>query len=325
MDLANSPAIELHLVDLTCHKSLVQKWVFYVVTWTKVFFQLRDVHVVSFQAPYRKYVATFGPFLFLMAKFWKKPIVLRQFAGDCHIIFRKYPRVLQWIQRKTILNADLSFYQTKYQIEFFEPLVTNPVKWFPTNRKIPVVQKQRWRNTAQKFVFLGWVMEDKGVRVLIDAFKLIEADVSVDIYGHDRMNINSLIKNEKNIEYKGVIDNKLIYQTLIQYDALILPTHWRGEGYPGAIIEAFSVGLPVIATSLPGIKELVKQGETGLLIDPKNVESLQAAVISLNRNAELYQHMIHAVQKEKHWLSSEYWADEFESEISKLLTHRQNT
>ncbi|GJM05800.1 MAG: hypothetical protein DHS20C09_17960 [marine bacterium B5-7] len=165
-------------------------------------------------------------------------------------------------------------------------------------------------------------MEDKGVGVIIDAFRSIEADVSVDIYGHDRMNIKSLIKDQKNIHYKGVVDNERIYQTLIQYDALVLPTNWRGEGYPGAIIEAFSVGLPVIATSLPGIQELVTHGDTGLLIDPQNMKSLRGAVLSLNKNAELYQHMVLAVQKEKHWLSSEYWAAQFEAELSQLLTNR---
>jgi glycosyltransferase involved in cell wall biosynthesis len=68
---------------------------------------------------------------------------------------------------------------------------------------------------------------------------------------------------------------------LADYDVLVLPTFWKGEGYPGVIIEAFCAGVPVIATSLDGIKEIVSHGKNGLLVQPKNVAELAGAMRSI--------------------------------------------
>jgi glycosyltransferase involved in cell wall biosynthesis len=62
------------------------------------------------------------------------------------------------------------------------------------------------------------------------------------------------------------------------YDALIFPTTYEGESHAGVIIEAYSVGLPVIAYAWSAIPEIVIHGKTGLLVSPKDVEGLTLAV-----------------------------------------------
>ena len=61
-----------------------------------------------------------------------------------------------------------------------------------------------------------------------------------------------------------------------EYDVLVLPTFWKGEGYPGVIIEAFSVGLPVVATNLPGISEMI-DSQSGILVPPHSASTLAKA------------------------------------------------
>ena len=67
---------------------------------------------------------------------------------------------------------------------------------------------------------------------------------------------------------------------------LVLPTKWRAEGYPGVIIEAFSVGIPVISTYNGGIPEIVLHGKNGLLVPPGNIKALLDAIMLID--ASLY-------------------------------------
>ena len=66
--------------------------------------------------------------------------------------------------------------------------------------------------------------------------------------------------------------------TLTQYDVLLLPTTWKTEGYPGIIIEAYSVGIPVVSTKIGGIPEIVEHGYNGILIEPHNTDELLSAI-----------------------------------------------
>ena len=60
-------------------------------------------------------------------------------------------------------------------------------------------------------------------------------------------------------------------------DIFVLPTYYR-EGVPRSILEALSVGLPIITTRTPGCRETVLEGKNGFLIPPKELEPLQKAV-----------------------------------------------
>ena len=67
-------------------------------------------------------------------------------------------------------------------------------------------------------------------------------------------------------------------------DAFVLPTRW--EGLPYSILEAMASGLPVIASSVGGIPELVEHGVTGWLVEPGDVTGLADAIQTLDQVAE---------------------------------------
>ncbi len=67
-------------------------------------------------------------------------------------------------------------------------------------------------------------------------------------------------------------------------DIFLLPSLW--EGLPLVAIEASAVGLPVIATAVDGTPEVVKDGETGLLIEPRNPVAITEAVLRLLDNPQ---------------------------------------
>jgi glycosyltransferase involved in cell wall biosynthesis len=68
-------------------------------------------------------------------------------------------------------------------------------------------------------------------------------------------------------------------------DIFALPSHF--EGLPMSVIEAMLVGLPVVATNIRGPREQVVDGETGLLVPPRSVAPLAAALSRLANDASL--------------------------------------
>lgn len=62
-----------------------------------------------------------------------------------------------------------------------------------------------------------------------------------------------------------------------------LPTYYR-EGVPKALIEAASAGVPAITTDTPGCRDIVADGETGLLVPPRDAHALAEAVLTLLRD-----------------------------------------
>jgi glycosyltransferase involved in cell wall biosynthesis len=61
------------------------------------------------------------------------------------------------------------------------------------------------------------------------------------------------------------------------FDVLVLPS--RTEALGGVLIEAMALGVPIVASSVGGIPEVVKDGETGLLIESSNPEDYAAAIL----------------------------------------------
>ena len=69
-----------------------------------------------------------------------------------------------------------------------------------------------------------------------------------------------------------------------EYNILILPTYWIGEGYPGIIIEAQSIGMPVISTLWGAIPELIEDHVNGILVPIKDEQALLNAILRITQS-----------------------------------------
>ncbi|MDB5078562.1 MAG: hypothetical protein JWP00_486 [Chloroflexi bacterium] len=82
-----------------------------------------------------------------------------------------------------------------------------------------------------------------------------------------------------------------LFRRAAQSGAYVLPTRYEGFGIP--LIEAMSLGCPVISTNIPVIDELIKDGENGLLFPLEDVAGLAAAVVRLLQDNGLHQKLAH--------------------------------
>ena len=140
---------------------------------------------------------------------------------------------------------------------------------------VPVVPS----SNPEKFrlVFMSRIMKDKGLSVVLDLAAYFSkpeiseiCPLSIDFYGEvaaqDKIYFEQEIERYPNLSYRGVLDPKEITRTLCRYDALILPTRYAGEGVPGAIIDAYMAGIPVLTSDWMYLKYIVLHGETGYIV-----------------------------------------------------------
>lgn len=126
------------------------------------------------------------------------------------------------------------------------------------------------------FLYVGRLMKAKGIEEYLKAAATIKKrhpNTAFHIVGSLEEDYQSMIHDaqDKNIIiYHGpVLDPKPYYQ---KAHALIVPSYH--EGLSNVLLEAGATGRPLIASNIPGCKEVIQDHETGLLFDPKNSEDL---------------------------------------------------
>ena len=147
-----------------------------------------------------------------------------------------------------------------------------------------------------RFAYIGTCIPAKGIHILLNAMQYIpDEDIELKIYA--QLNEYFKVYNEKlqnqieqdpRIKSFGRYDNEKIAEILSEVDAIITPSEWP-ENSPLVIHEAFEAQIPVITADVGGMKELVKDGEWGLLFEQGNAQDLAEKMKMLKNSPELYQ------------------------------------
>ena len=121
----------------------------------------------------------------------------------------------------------------------------------------------------QSGLFVGRLSTDKGVAVLLQAQQLSGA--SVDVIGAG--DLLEKVRQQLGHRALGFLPVAEIITKMRRASYLVVPSLWY-ENFPRTLVEAFSCGLPVIASRLGALAELVEDGKTGLLFEPGNAQDL---------------------------------------------------
>jgi glycosyltransferase involved in cell wall biosynthesis len=138
----------------------------------------------------------------------------------------------------------------------------------------------RDRGDTVVFGFIGTILPHKGVEILIDAFKRVAADnVRLKIYGgyfeeHEYYSrLLAKAEEDKRIEFCGDYEFNSVARVLSGIDVVVVPSLWY-ENAPLVIGTAQAFGIPVIATGLGGMKEMVVDGVNGFTFRLGDAEDL---------------------------------------------------
>lgn len=143
-----------------------------------------------------------------------------------------------------------------------------------------------------KALFAGRLLWDKGLREYVEAARVLrEANVTVKFLMAGRpdpgnpasVSMEDVEKWQASgyIEYLGHVND--MPSLLASVDMVVLPSY--REGAPRILIEAAAAGLPIVATDVPGCKDIVQHGGNGLLVPVRQVDPLARAIRRLHENA----------------------------------------
>ena len=137
------------------------------------------------------------------------------------------------------------------------------------------------------FLFSGRLLWDKGLKELIEAMRRVKnkyPETRLVLIGNYFLANPNGVKPEVIeswvrdgvIEYLGMVNN--VEEIMRDMDCMVLPSYYR-EGVPRVLMEACSMGRPIITVDSVGCREVVEDGLTGYMAKPRDVDSLAAAMI----------------------------------------------
>ncbi len=160
-----------------------------------------------------------------------------------------------------------------------------------------------WAERENKAVFIGRISEEKGVDLLLKAWKLLgKAAPKLEIIGDGpaKDGLRGLIKGtslEDKITFTGQLTFAETQRRLGAAKVLVLPSRCF-EGFPMVIREAFALGVPVVASRIGSIPDIVTDTVSGVLTEPGNAESLGQIINRVFNDSDALQAMSAAARLE---------------------------
>jgi glycosyltransferase involved in cell wall biosynthesis len=290
---------------------------------TTIFKHAKNFDIISLHVSSQGFIYL-GAILNIICKIRNTPFIVRAFGGDLKNVYTHSPMPVKKLLSHTF-KSDKVLLETKYLVDFFSNEFPNRnIEWYANSRPNTHPPKKTFNANHTNFIFLGHVKKEKGVLDIVEASKLTNRnDYSVHIYGPLADNICASDLNKYNVEYKGVLPPDKINQTLSLYDMLILPTYYEGEGYPGVILEAYGLSIPVIATKWMAIPEIVKDNFTGYLTPPNKPLQLAKTIEKTLENREELVKLSKNAADTYSSFSTEVWTKKYIEICDNVIKHHK--
>lgn len=206
--------------------------------------------------------------------------------------------------RRVLAKYNGYFVQTSGIKNYLDSINYKNVFLIPNFKKLPIIdmsqkKKQRLQNPYRACV-VSRITLDKGILDAISAIQKInktsQYKIFLDFYGVIDSSFKSRfidqILNDEFIKYRGILNYNETNLILSDYDFMIFPTYYYGEGFAGCIIDAFSAGLPLIASDWMANPTIIEDGKNGFIFKTKSVDDLVEKIHKLLSNHDVYFNMV---------------------------------
>lgn len=266
--------------------------------------------------------------------FWRKAIfIVLAYAGKCpvfvHLHSGSFPEfywstcgtVQKRIVRFILDHADYIIVLSSQWWTLLDGMTKNTkimkIPNFIIEDQNETVACEREKNSA---LFLGRMNAEKGFFDLLEAAAIVSQHIptfKLRCGGEGDMNdVMSRIKKlgiDSNVELLGWIGNEERMKLLNSTTIFVLPSY--SEGLPMAVIEAMSKGVPVVASSVGGIPDVIEDGKEGFLVRPGDVKGIAQALIRLLEDPAL---QVRVGQAGKCKVDRQFSAEQIVPNIEKL-------
>lgn len=223
--------------------------------------------------------------------------VIQMVDGGFPQFFNQLSAPAKWVASIVIRNADIIAAQSPFWQEFYEGIfptttVTTVSPGTDTNFFIPPAERKAADDI--EVLYVGWLIEAKGIYDLIDAAQILmrnggrfKVKLIGPAFGAESKILGYVNSRDANnvIEIGGPVTSREMIRSMYQAaDIFVLPSHF--EGFPYALMEAVSSGLPCVGTRVGGIPDILDNGRCGILVDRRSPGQLAEAVSKLMADAK---------------------------------------
>jgi glycosyltransferase involved in cell wall biosynthesis len=198
-------------------------------------------------------------------------------------------RIGRWVLSKTELAI---FTQDEYRQSLMGPQASRghviPASWIDEQDILTDVEAERvWQrklaapDSRLKILFVGRLVPDKGVRVLLEALRKLSANdvpILLSVLGDGDLKsectaVASELTGVTSVRVLGTVPyGAALFALIREYDALVVPT--ISDEQPRIVFDAYSQAVPVLASDTAGLRSCVRKGETGWLTTANDATAL---------------------------------------------------
>jgi glycosyltransferase involved in cell wall biosynthesis len=220
-----------------------------------------------------------------MAAFYRWVLSRAVYAADMLILYTPLmlPRVKAFLPR--LKERKVRYLHNAVNVERFKP-------GGPDEK---ILAKYLTPRPKKLLLYVGLISRMKGISDLVRAFAKVveeEREAVLVLAGREEgpyaSEVKALVKEiglEGSVRFSGPVPNEDVVHLMRACDLFVLAS--RSEGIPRAILEAMACGKPVVATRVAGVREAVRDGETGYTVEVGDVDGLAEAALRLLRDEEL--------------------------------------
>jgi glycosyltransferase involved in cell wall biosynthesis len=201
---------------------------------------------------------------------------------------------MSWVLRFVFDRSDVIVCQGNWWKQFYlskcsvpdERFVVRP-NWIQID-KYNIHKVERNSDSVVRILYLGWMVDYKGVLDLLEAVKLVRGRVSQQIEliacgdGPVLTRAKELSRElgiDSDVQFPGFVDFSTKLDLFSRSDIFVLPSHT--EGMPNALMEAMLCGKACIATRVGGVRDLIPSSNIGRVVPPREPKKLASALEEL--------------------------------------------
>ena len=235
----------------------------------------------------------FFPILYIFSKIWNVRVYHDVIGGNLDKYVEQYPKFKKYLKSFTINWVETDILKNGLKKN---GILNCDV--IPNFKNLTILSEEMPDRFDLPFRFCTFsrVMKEKGIEIAIKAIEEINREkgyefCTLDIYGavdnaYENRFKAIIAKAGKSISYCGLVPYDKSVDVLKKYYALLFPTYWKGEGFPGTIVDAFSAGLPVIASDWNSNSEIIKNGQNGFLYPSESIKTLKDGIIMITTDSD---------------------------------------
>ena len=226
------------------------------------------------------------PFIYYLNKLFKRKIIHDCIGGNLHLYVEKNSK---WV--KYLSSFSYNLVELDHMTRELCRMGVKNVLTVPNFKRLTCVDINEMKAKTElplKCCTFSRVCRQKGIVDAIECVEKLNSEygktvATLDVYGQIEPEFENefdsiLCSCTNTIRYKGKISFDKSVDELKKYDVLLFLTVFKGEGFPGTVLDAYASALPIIASDWRYNPELITEGKTGFLYDHQHTEQLYAAI-----------------------------------------------